>query len=107
MKRLVLFTSLLALGGCSWLQTSGQAHYFAEIHDHNTNRTYTIDLRNSKDIGDVDAGVRIGDMEVWLRESEVSASNPMVAQAQAMSQLTSIIERLLPLLPASPREPTE
>lgn len=102
MKRMLILVPLIALGGCSLFSRSGVADYEASVERGGVK--YTLSIYNSKDIGNLDAGFKFPDgPEVWLRESEISASSPMAVQAQTTLEMMKYMQALLPYLPASPR----
>ena len=96
MKALLLVFSLLALAGCSWIESdAGKADYEYTITTPD-GTVHEVRLRNNKDVGLVSASMKYGDMEVELIEQGVSASGPMAVMAEANAKM---VEKILGAVP--------
>jgi hypothetical protein len=95
-KQTLIALVLLALGGCAATTPgAGKAHYTLTYTD-SKGGVYVIDLLNTKNIGQLDAGVEINGVRVWLKEEGVDAASPMAQMAEANARM---IQQVLDSVP--------
>jgi hypothetical protein len=86
-KQLVALWAIVFLAGCSSITPgAGKAHYTMTYTD-SKGGVYVIDLLNTKNIGQLDAGVTVGSVTVWLKEEGVDAAGPMAQMAEANAKI--------------------
>jgi hypothetical protein len=93
---------LLALSGCGMFSTVGEAEYSMTtvLNKDGTVHSFSVDIHNTKDIGEVLATITMPDgTTVLLQEKGVDASSPMRVVAESNSKLVENMLTLIPVIP--------